>query len=128
MFAQTAAFSGFSVDDLDAAEAFYSDTLGLACSRDEMGMRIQLFGGGTVFVYEKPDHQPATFTVLNFAVHDVAAAVAILNERRVVTKIYDELPGLTTDADGIMSDQNGVPFIAWFRDPADNVLSVVRSE
>ncbi|SEB51270.1 hypothetical protein SAMN04489806_0927 [Paramicrobacterium humi] len=130
MFGQTPAFSGFSVDDLDAAEAFYGNTLGLSHDRDERGVRLHFFGGGTAFIYAKPDHVPATFTVLNFAVRDVAPAVAILNERGVTTKIYgdDEFPGMTTDADGIMSDENGEPFIAWFRDPAGNVLSVVRAE
>ena len=123
MFAPVTAFSGFSVDDVPAALAFYRGTLGIEVEEvPEMGMlRLVLPGSGArVLVYPKPDHVPAAFTVLNLAVDDVEAAVVELNDRGVATAIYDGMP---TDARGIMRG-NG-PDIAWFRDPAGNVLSVV---
>ncbi|OUE28802.1 Glyoxalase-like domain protein [Clavibacter michiganensis] len=125
MFAPVAAFSGFSVDDVPAALAFYRGTLGREVEEvPEMGMlRLVLPGSGArVLVYPKPDHVPAAFTVLNLAVDDVEAAVVELNDRGVETAIY---PGMPTDARGIMRG-NG-PDIAWFRDPAGNVLSVVAA-
>jgi len=123
VFAPVTAFSGFSVDDVPAALAFYRGTLGIEVEEvPEMGMlRLVLPGSGArVLVYPKPDHVPAAFTVLNLAVDDVEAAVVELNDRGVATAIYDGMP---TDARGIMRG-NG-PDIAWFRDPAGNVLSVV---
>jgi predicted enzyme related to lactoylglutathione lyase len=123
MFTPVNAFSGFSVDDIDAARSFYSEKLGLTVTDDDMGiLRITLPGGAEVMAYPKPDHTPATFTILNFVVSDVEAAVEELNGRDVTTKIYDD-PNLPTDEKGIMRD-NG-PTIAWFRDPAGNVLSVI---
>ena len=124
MFTPVHAFSGFSVSDIDAARSFYSGTLGLTVTDDEMGMlRIALPGGAEVLAYPKPDHSPATFTILNFLVPDIEAAVAALHEKSVATKIYDD-PELPTDERGIMRG-NG-PTIAWFRDPAGNVLSVIE--
>jgi catechol 2,3-dioxygenase-like lactoylglutathione lyase family enzyme len=123
MFTPLHAFSGFSVDDIDAARSFYSEKLGLGVTDDEMGfLRIELPGGADVMAYPKPDHTPATFTILNFVVPNVDAAVDELNDNGVQTKIYDD-PNLPTDDKGIMRD-NG-PTIAWFRDPAGNVLSVI---
>lgn len=125
MFAPVAAFSGFSVDDVPAALAFYRHTLGLEVEEvQEMGMlRLVLPGSGArVLVYPKPDHVPAAFTVLNLAVDDVEAAVLELDGRGVEMVVYDGMP---TDARGIMRG-NG-PDIAWFRDPAGNVLSVVAA-
>jgi predicted enzyme related to lactoylglutathione lyase len=125
VLAPVTAFSGFSVDDVPAALAFYRGTLGLEVEEvPEMGMlRLVLPGSGArVLVYPKPDHVPAAFTVLNLAVDDVEAAVVELNGRGVATAIYDGMP---TDARGIMRG-NG-PDIAWFRDPAGNVLSVVAA-
>jgi len=116
-------FSGFSVDDIDAARTFYRDVLGLEVADNEMGfLNVSLPAGGAVLVYGKPDHTPASFTILNLAVDDVESAVDELNARGVVTKLYpdDRLP---TDAKGIMRG-NG-PDIAWFTDPAGNVLSVL---
>lgn len=127
MFAPTHAFSGFSVDDIDAAIEFYGTTLGLAVQKNAMGaLDLTLPGGARVFVYPKDDHQPATFTILNLVVDDVDAAVDELNGRGVVTKIYD---GLYTDEKGIArgSATGQGPDIAWFRDPAGNVLSVLGS-
>ncbi|WP_411720878.1 VOC family protein [Mycetocola sp.] len=123
MFTPVHAFSGFSVDDIDAARSFYSDKLGLTVTDDDMGfLRIVLPGGADVLAYPKPDHTPATFTILNFVVSDVDSAVDELNGRGVQTKIYEN-SDLPTDDKGIMRD-NG-PTIAWFRDPAGNVLSVI---
>lgn len=123
MFTPVNAFSGFSVDDIDAARSFYSEKLGLTVTDDDMGiLRITLPGGAEVIAYPKPDHTPASFTILNFVVSDVEAAVDELNQRGITTRIYDD-PSLPTDDKGIMRD-NG-PAIAWFRDPADNVLSVL---
>lgn len=120
----SSAFAGFSVDDLAAAEAFYRNTLDLAVEHNEMGiLDISLPGGGHVIAYPKDDHEPATFTILNFVVADIDAAVDELNAARVTTKIYDR-DDLPTDERGIARG-NGGPDIAWFRDPAGNVLSVL---
>ena len=94
MFSPESAFSGFSVDDLARAKAFYSSTLGLAVDADGVGARIHLPGGGTVFCYPKPDHQPATFTILNFAVEDIDDAVASLTARGVVFERYQGMEAL----------------------------------
>lgn len=128
-FDPTSAFSGFSVDDIEAARTFYGETLGLEVATDSMGfLEVGLPQGGSLFVYDKPDHVPATYTVLNFAVSDVEAAVDDLNARGVVTKIYTD-PDFGTDAKGIARggpDGSG-PEIAWFTDPAGNVLSVLHT-
>ena len=122
MLAESAAFSGFAVTDLEDARAFYADTLGLPVELDEMGfLDITLGSGAHVLAYAKPDHEPAGFTILNFPVDDVEAAVDELNARGVVTKIYDGEYG--GDAKGISRGYG--PEIAWFRDPAGNVLSVL---
>jgi catechol 2,3-dioxygenase-like lactoylglutathione lyase family enzyme len=123
----TSSFSGFSVDDLSAAEAFYRDTLGLAVERNAMGiLDITVPGGAHVVAYPKDDHEPATFTVLNFVVADIDVAVDELNAAGVTTKIYDS-DDLPTDERGIARGDRG-PDIAWFRDPAGNVLSVLVEE
>jgi predicted enzyme related to lactoylglutathione lyase len=123
-FTPAHAFSGFSVNDTDAAKQFYGGTLGLEVAEGPMGtLELSLPGGAKVMMYPKPDHQPATFTILNFAVEDVEAAVDQLNGRGVQTKIYDD-PDLPTDDKGIMRG-NG-PDIAWFKDPAGNVLAVLK--
>jgi catechol 2,3-dioxygenase-like lactoylglutathione lyase family enzyme len=123
MFTPDRAFSGFSIDDLAAAKAFYGDTLGLAVTENEMGfLNLNLANGATILAYVKPNHEPATFTILNFEVDDVEAAVDDLNARGVVTKIYDDESH--TDEKGIARGWG--PDIAWFRDPAGNVLSVLK--
>ncbi len=123
MIAFTDSFSGFSVDDLDAAEHFYGGALGLEVRRNEMSiLEIALPGGSRVIAYPKADHEPAGFTVLNFVVDDIDAAVGELNAAGVVTKIYED-PDYGTDARGISRGRG--PDIAWFRDPAGNVLSVI---
>jgi catechol 2,3-dioxygenase-like lactoylglutathione lyase family enzyme len=125
MFSAKNAFSGFSVNDLAAAKTFYSETLGLTLEDDGVGVRLQLPGGGTVFVYPKRDHQPATFTILNFLVDDIDAAVDELTRRGVRFERYDNGP--KQDEKGILRGraQNRGPDIAWFKDPAGNVLSVI---
>jgi catechol 2,3-dioxygenase-like lactoylglutathione lyase family enzyme len=121
-----AAFSGFSVDDLAQARSFYGDTLGLRVDNDGVGVRVHLPGGGSVFAYPKPDHQPATFTILNFQVDDIDAAVADLSSRGV--RFEQSASGPSTDEKGIMRGkaQKMGPDIAWFRDPAGNFLSVLE--
>jgi len=121
-------FSGYSVDDLAAAKAFYGETLGLSVSDGPMGnLDLALPAGGHVFIYPKPDHEPASFTILNLVVDDIDAAVADLNARGVATRIYDDAT-LPTDDKGIMRGRSvgRGPDIAWFRDPAGNVLSVLQ--
>ena len=125
MFTGANAFSGFSVDDLEAAKDFYGTKLGLAVELNPMGfLDITLANGATILAYVKPNHEPATYTMLNFEVDDVEAAVDDLNARGVVTKIYTD-PDFGTDAKGISRGQG--PDIAWFTDPAGNVLSVLKS-
>ena len=123
------AFSGFSVDDIGAAREFYGSKLGLPVQDEPMAGALQLTlpSGQAVFIYPKPDHVPATFTILNLVVEDIDAAVDELNAAGVVTKIYTEGDGFGTDERGIArGSANGMgPDIAWFRDPAGNVLSVL---
>ncbi len=119
MFGDVHAFSGFSVDDLSTAKKFYADTLGLKVGDEPAGLRLQLGGGGVVFVYPKDDHVPATFTVLNFPVEDIEKAVEQLAGSGVS---FEKYPG--TDEKGI---NRGIgPAIAWFKDPAGNFLSVLQ--
>lgn len=121
MFADTKAFSGFAVPDIDAARAFYGDTLGIRTSEEYGLMRLHLAGDRDTLVYPKPDHTPAGYTILNFPVDDIEVAVDELAARGVAFERYDEMP---QDERGIMRE--GGPFIAWFRDPAGNVLSVLQ--
>jgi len=121
-------FSGFSVNDIPAAKAFYGDTLGLNVSDGPMGnLDLELPSGGHVFIYPKPDHTPASFTILNLVVEDIDAAVDELNAKGVVTAIYDD-PELPTDEKGVLRGRaaDRGPDIAWFRDPAGNVVSVLQ--
>ena len=127
MFKTKGAFSGFSVDDLARAKAFYAETLGLKVDPDGVGVRLQLPGGGTVFAYPKTDHQPATFTILNLVVDDIDEAVDELTNRGV--RFERDENGPKTDAKGILRGkaQNRGPDIAWFKDPAGNFLSVLAN-
>jgi len=119
------AFSGFSVRDLESAKKFYATTLGLHVDNDGVGLRIRLPGGGTVFMYPKADHQPATFTILNFVVDGIDEAVDELTRRGVRFEHYKDGP--KTDEKGILrgKKQNIGPDIAWFKDPDGNFLSVL---
>jgi catechol 2,3-dioxygenase-like lactoylglutathione lyase family enzyme len=122
MFTDTKAFSGFAVDDVEKARAFYGDTLGLRVSEEHGMLTLHLAGDRDVLVYPKPDHTPATYTILNFPVDDVDAAVDELTSRGVTFERYD---GMDQDEKGIMRGQG--PDIAWFRDPAGNILSVLAA-
>ncbi|MBP2414520.1 catechol 2,3-dioxygenase-like lactoylglutathione lyase family enzyme [Arthrobacter stackebrandtii] len=125
MFENSKAFAGFSVDDIEAARGFYGGTLGLELAQDQMGnLRLLLPGGGSVLVYPKgAAHEPASFTVLNFPVPDVEGAVDALAAAGVELEHYAGTP-LETDAKGVF--RSGGPLIAWFKDPAGNVLSVLE--
>ncbi|MGL4257625.1 MAG: VOC family protein [Microbacterium sp.] len=125
MFTSDRAFSSFAVKDLDEAKAFYGDKLGIPVQEMDMGLLELTLGSGTrVMVYPKPDHEPAVYTILNFAVDDVEAAVDDLNARGIVTKIYDDVD-FPTDDKGISRDMG--PAIAWFLDPSGNVLAVLST-
>jgi catechol 2,3-dioxygenase-like lactoylglutathione lyase family enzyme len=123
MLRESKAFSGFSVDDVPRAREFYGDTLGLETSLEDDIMTIQLAGGGQVIAYPKDDHVPATFTILNFPVDDIEAAVDALSERGIEFERYEEVAS-DFDERGIF--RGGGPLIAWFKDPAGNVLSVIK--
>jgi catechol 2,3-dioxygenase-like lactoylglutathione lyase family enzyme len=121
MLKDSHAFSGFATGDTDAARAFYADTLGLEVTEEHGILTLHLAGGATVIVYPKLEHTPADFTVLNFPVDDVEAAVDALAERGVRFERYEGAP---QDEKGIMRGHG--PDIAWFRDPAGNILSVLH--
>ena len=123
MLRDSKGFSGFSAGDIPKAKEFYEKTLGLDVSESHGLLTLRLAGGNNVLIYPKPNHVPAAFTVLNFPVKDVDLAVDELAKRGVRFEIYD-LPDLKTDEKGIMRG-NG-PTIAWFKDPAGNVLSVIE--
>jgi catechol 2,3-dioxygenase-like lactoylglutathione lyase family enzyme len=124
MLANNKAFSGFAVADIDAARAFYGDTLGIEVTEEHGILTLHLAGGDRpTIVYPKADHQPANYTVLNFQVDDVEAAVDELTARGVQFELY---PGAPQDEKGIMRGQG--PDIAWFTDPAGNILSVIKTD
>ena len=123
MLTESKAFSGFSVNDIQKAKDFYGRTLGLQVSESHGLLTLQLAGGNKVLIYPKVNHAPATFTVLNFPVENVDDSVDELAKRGVRFEIYDE-SDIKTDEKGIMRG-NG-PTIAWFKDPAGNVLSVIE--
>jgi catechol 2,3-dioxygenase-like lactoylglutathione lyase family enzyme len=119
MFEHTKAFSGFAVDDIAKAKRFYGETLGLRVSESDGMLTLHIEGDRDTLAYPKPDHEPATYTILNFPVTDIEAAVDELTERGVTFEKYDGL-----DERGI---HRGIgPLIAWFRDPAGNILSVIQ--
>jgi len=120
MLKDSKAFSGFSVDDVAAAKAFYADALGLGASETNGMLMLHLGGGRDTLIYPKPDHVPATYTILNFPVPDIESAVDELESRGVAMEHYD-----FTDPRGI-NRRGGTP-IAWFKDPAGNILSVIQS-
>jgi len=126
MLKDAPAFAGFSVNDIDAAKRFYGEVLGLGVETNEMGiLDIQLGGGSHVIAYPKPNHEPATFTILNFPVTDVESTVDRLAKSGVVFEHYDG--PIKTDAKGICRESGG-PLIAWLKDPAGNILSVLESK
>lgn len=123
MLKESKAFSGFSVDDIDAAKGFYADTLGLETTEEEYGLGLNLATGGNVFVYPKPDHQPASFTVLNFPVDDLEATVDSLAGKGVEFMRYESFE---QDERGIAQPDTG-PRIAWLEDPAGNVIALMQA-
>ncbi len=121
MFEHTKAFSGFSVDDIPKAKQFYGETLGLRVSEENGLLRLHVAGDRDTIVYPKPDHTPATFTILNFPVDDIDRAVDELVARGVTFERYE---GAKQDEKGVNRDLG--PAIAWFKDPAGNILSVIQ--
>ena len=123
MLTTAKAFSGFAVDDLTKAQKFYGETLGLNTSDEHGLLTLHLAGGRDTMIYPKPDLEPANYTILNFAVDDIDTAVDQLGERGVRFERYD---GFEQDEKGISRDPEG-PLIAWFKDPAGNILSVLEN-
>jgi predicted enzyme related to lactoylglutathione lyase len=121
MFENTKAFSGFAVDDIEAAKAFYGQTLGLKTSEEYGILTLHLAGGRDTIVYPKADHTPAAYTILNFQVDDIDAAVDELTRAGVRLERYE---GMGQDDKGI--NRAGGPYIAWFKDPAGNILAVLQ--
>ncbi|MDQ5982395.1 MAG: hypothetical protein QG549_392 [Patescibacteria group bacterium] len=125
-------FNGFSVSDADATRDFYSNIVGLEIEDEKMGLRYKLPSGSTTFMYVKPDHKPAEYTVLNFVVSDIVAAVDELIAKGVKFEMYDNLyTGATQDEKGILrspDQQKYGPSIAWFKDPSGNILSVIEDK
>ena len=126
MFKDTHAFSGFSVDDIQPAKEFYGQTLGLEVSETKEGLALRIAGGGQVFIYPKPNHTPASFTILNFPVQNIDQAVDALLKLGVRFESYEGQ--MKTDEKGIFrgAAQGKGPNIAWFKDPAGNILSVLE--
>lgn len=128
MLTTLSSFSGLSVDNLAAAREFYVDKLSLKVLDESMGLRLELPGGGQLFVYEKPDHQPASYTVLNFVVDDIDETVLhLVGHHGVTIERYDNLPAAQDDK-GILRGKTAEmgPDIAWFKDPAGNVIAVLE--
>ena len=127
MLKDSQVFSGFAVKDLDAAKKFYGETLGQTVTIGEMGMlQIRIAGGATVMVYPKADHEPATYTILNFQVKDIDAAVDKLTSAGVKMEQYGN-PEMPQDGKGVARDPQG-PAIAWFKDPSGNILAVLQTD
>ena len=124
MFKDAKAFSGFSVNDIQKAKEFYGQTLGLEISEAHGLLKLHLAGGTTVLIYPKPNHTPATFTILNFPVDNIEEAVDRLTKSGVCFERYEG--DLKTDEKGVF--RGGGPLIAWFKDPAGNILSVLEEK
>ena len=124
MFKDTKAFSGFSVSDIQKAKQFYGETLGLEVSETYGLLNLHLAGGATVLIYPKPNHAPATFTILNFPVDNIEEAVDQLTKKGGRFERYKG--DLKTDENGVF--RGGGPLIAWFKDPAGNILSVLQEK
>lgn len=129
MITALSSFSGISVSSITEARSFYVDTLELALNDDSMGLMLELPGGGQLFVYEKPNHVPANFTVLNFVVEDINSTIDHLSGHHGLTfERYDNLPA-DQDERGVLRGKAAGqgPDIAWFKDPAGNILSVIEN-
>jgi catechol 2,3-dioxygenase-like lactoylglutathione lyase family enzyme len=129
MFKPVAAFSGFSVDSQKKAKEFYTKILGLELQDEKMGLQLKLPGDGSLFLYEKSDHKPASYTALNFVVANIDEAVDELTKAGVEFEHYDNMPA-KPDEKGIMRGLSAGqgPDIAWFKDPAGNIISVLQDE
>jgi catechol 2,3-dioxygenase-like lactoylglutathione lyase family enzyme len=125
MFKDSKAFSSFSTDDIQQAKEFYGETLGLEVVETPEGLELHIAGGTPVFIYPSDSYTAPKHTVLNFPVEDIEAAVDWLGERGVRMEQYD-LPEIKTDERGIFRGDSGPRAIAWFKDPADHVLSVLQ--
>ena len=129
MLSYSDVMSSYSIDDVAAAKKFYGETLGLDVSDNELGgIDLRLKNGPKAFLYEKSNHQPATFTVMHFTVDDLEKTVDDLNASGVPTKIYgdDELPDMPNDSKGIWRGENNVAMMAWIKDPAGNVIGLIN--
>lgn len=121
-------FSSFSVDNIAAAKSFYAGLLNLELTDESMGLQFSLPGGGSLFMYEKPDHQPASFTVLNFIVEDINTVIDLYTEKDIHFERYDNLPAEQDERGVLRGKAAGQgPDIAWFKDPAGNVLALIES-
>lgn len=129
MLKDTHPFSGFSIDNLKKAKEFYGEKLGLDIAEEEMGLVLRTKGNNPIFIYEKDNHVPATFTILNFPVKNIDAIVEQLAAKGVNFEKYDLGNGAKTDEKGIMRGRaaNMGPDIAWFKDPAGNILSILQN-
>ena len=128
MLTAVSSFSGISVSSLEEARTFYVDTLELPLKDDSMGLLLELPGGGRLFIYEKPDHVPAEFTVLNFVVEDINVAIDhLVNAHGITFERYDNMPA-PQDERGVLRGKefHQGPDIAWFKDPAGNVLALLE--
>ena len=126
MFKDAKAFSGFSVNDLDKAKVFYGETLGLNIEMTSQGLKISLANGGIIFIYAKANHTPASFTILNFPVDNINKAVEALKTKGITFEHYDTITDEKGIARGITNHMG--PDIAWFKDPAGNILSLLHEE
>lgn len=130
MFKNTKAISSFSVDDLEKARIFYNQTLGVDIrEEDDMGLTLQLSDGTNIFIYPKENHQPATFTILNFMVDDIDSTIEDMSNKGVQFEQYDD-ENLPQDEKGVLRGLRAGkgPDIAWFKDPAGNILSVLQEK
>lgn len=128
MLQDSPAFSGFTVKNIAEAKSFYENILGISVELDEMGLRLKCAGNTTIFVYEKPDHIPATYTILNFPVLNINETIDTLVAKGITMERYNDLPAEQDDR-GVLrgkSAQMG-PDIAWFKDPSGNILSVLEN-
>jgi len=128
MLTALTAFSGLAVDDIAAAKEFYGTTLAIKITDDQMGLHLELPGGAPLFIYERPDYLPATYTALNFVVEDIDETVDHLVGHGITFEVYDSMPA-PQDEKGILRGKAAGqgPDIAWFKDPAGNILSVLEN-
>lgn len=129
MIKAISSFGGVSVSSLPEARDFYVDTLGLTLKDDKMGLNLELPGGGELFVYEKPGHVPAEFTILNFVVENINDTIDhLVSEHKVVFERYDNMPAKQDERGVLRGKEAGYgPNIAWFKDPADNILALIEA-